>query len=153
MNFSNAFFQSRLKSIDDDDGSRSKTQPKAKAGAKKTGGAALRKRGTLASMGKKGFAYVTPDDGAADIFCLKKDLVGLSQDDVRAKTTVEFRVEYVEGEERAVDVRRVGGRGERPACGRAELLAKRGSFGQMQISAELVPIPDASGCVPDASGF
>ena len=43
-------------------------------------------------------------------------------------------------------------RGERPA-GRAELLAKRGCIGQMQISAELVPIPDASGCVPDASGF
>ena len=49
-------------------------------------------------------------------------------------------------------------RGERPACGRAQLLAKRGSIGQMQISAELVPIPDASGCVgmrpgcvPDAS--
>ena len=38
--------------------------------------------------------------------------------------------------------------------GRAELLAKRRSTGQMQISAELVPIPDASGCVrmrPDAS--
>ena len=50
--------------------------------------------------------------------------------------------------------RRGGGRGERPA-GRAQLIAKRGSFGQMQISAELVPIPDASGCVrmrPDASG-
>ena len=31
--------------------------------------------------------------------------------------------------------------------GRAELLAKRPSIGQMQISAELVPIPDASGCV------
>ena len=46
-------------------------------------------------------------------------------------------------------------RGERPA-GRAELLAKRGYIGQMQISAELVPIPNASGCVrirPDASGF
>ena len=49
------------------------------------------------------------------------------------------------------------------ACGRAQLLAKRGFIGQMQISAELVPIPDASGCVPmrpgcvgmrrDASGF
>ena len=42
------------------------------------------------------------------------------------------------------------------ASGRAELLAKRGSIGQMQISAELVPIPDASGCFrirPDASGF
>ena len=33
----------------------------------------------------------------------------------------------------------------------AQLLAKRRSNGQMQISAELVPIPDASGCVPDAS--
>ena len=41
------------------------------------------------------------------------------------------------------------------ASGRAELLAKRRSIGQLQISAELVPIPDASGCVrmrPDASG-
>ena len=28
--------------------------------------------------------------------------------------------------------------------GRAQLLAKRGSIGQMEISAELVPIPDAS---------
>ena len=44
--------------------------------------------------------------------------------------------------------------------GRAQLLDKGGSTGQMQISAELVPIPDASGCVrmrpgcvPDASGF
>ena len=41
--------------------------------------------------------------------------------------------------------------------GRAELLAKRGSIGQMQISAELVPIPDASRMRyvrirPDASG-
>ena len=46
--------------------------------------------------------------------------------------------------------------GERPAGGRAQLQAKRRSIGQMQISAELVPIPDASGCVrmrPDASGF
>ena len=42
-------------------------------------------------------------------------------------------------------------RGERPA-GRAELLAKRGSIGQMQISAELVPIPDASRMRPDTSG-
>ena len=30
---------------------------------------------------------------------------------------------------------------------RAAACAKRGSNGQMQISAELVPIPDASGCV------
>ena len=36
--------------------------------------------------------------------------------------------------------------------GRAQLLAKRGSIGQMQISAELVPIPDASRMRPDASG-
>ena len=36
------------------------------------------------------------------------------------------------------------GRGERPA-GRAQLLAKRGSTGQLQTPAELVPIPDASG--------
>ena len=50
-------------------------------------------------------------------------------------------------------------RGERPA-GRAQLLAKRGPTGQMQISAELVPIPDesrmrpdTSGCVRDASEF
>ena len=35
--------------------------------------------------------------------------------------------------------------------GRAELLAKRGSIGQMQTPAELIPIPDASGCVPDES--
>ena len=42
-------------------------------------------------------------------------------------------------------------RGERPA-GRAQLLAKRGSIGQMQISAELVPIPDASRIRQDASG-
>ena len=44
----------------------------------------------------------------------------------------------------------------RAAAGRSQLLAKRRSNGQMQISAELVPIPDASGYVrirPDASGF
>ena len=39
----------------------------------------------------------------------------------------------------------------RAAAGRAELLARRGCICEMQISAELVPIPDASGCVPDAS--
>ena len=42
-------------------------------------------------------------------------------------------------------------RGERPA-GRAQLLAKRGSNGEMRTPAELVPIPDASG-TPDASGY
>ena len=35
---------------------------------------------------------------------------------------------------------------------RAQLLAERGSVGQVQISAELVPIPDASRMRPDASG-
>ena len=32
--------------------------------------------------------------------------------------------------------------GERPACGRAQLLAKRGPTGQMQTPAEFVPIPE-----------
>ena len=55
----------------------------------------------------------------------------------------------------------------RAAAGRAQLLAKTGPTGRMQIPAELVPIPDASrmrpgcvrmrpdasGCVPDASGI
>ena len=39
------------------------------------------------------------------------------------------------------------------AGGRAQLLAKRGSIGQMQISAELVPIPDASRMRRDTSGY
>ena len=37
--------------------------------------------------------------------------------------------------------------------GRPQLLAKRGFIGQMQISAELVPIPDASWMRPDTSGY
>ena len=37
--------------------------------------------------------------------------------------------------------------------GRVQLLAKRGYIGQMQISVELVPIPDASGCVRMRRGF
>ena len=48
-----------------------------------------------------------------------------------------------------------GCRGERAAGGAAKSAAagaKRGSLGQMQISAELVPIPDASRMRPDASG-
>ena len=49
------------------------------------------------------------------------------------------------------ELQRLPFREERPA-GRAQLLAKRGSFGQMQISAELAPIPDASRMRPDASG-
>ena len=32
----------------------------------------------------------------------------------------------------------------RAAAGRAQLLAKRGSIGQMQTPAELVPIPESS---------
>ena len=40
----------------------------------------------------------------------------------------------------------------RAAAGRAQLLAKRGCIGQMQTPAELVPIPDASRILPDASG-
>ena len=43
--------------------------------------------------------------------------------------------------------RRAAGRPSGAAC------AKRGSIGQMQISAELVPIPDASRMRPDASGY
>ena len=39
---------------------------------------------------------------------------------------------------------------QRAAAGRAQLLAERGSTGRMQISAELVPIPDASRILPDA---
>ena len=35
----------------------------------------------------------------------------------------------------------------------AAACAKTGSIGQMQTPAELIPIPDASGCVPDESGF
>ena len=37
------------------------------------------------------------------------------------------------------------GKSRRAAAGRAQLLAKRGPTGQMQIPAELVPITDASG--------
>ena len=33
----------------------------------------------------------------------------------------------------------------------AAACAKRGCVGQMQTPAELVPIPETSGCVPDAS--
>ena len=41
----------------------------------------------------------------------------------------------------------------RAAAGRSQLLAKRRSNGQMQISAELVPIPDASGMRPGCVGI
>ena len=47
----------------------------------------------------------------------------------------------------ALSRRAAGGRPSAAAC------AKRGSIGQMQISAELVPIPDASRMRPDTSGY
>ena len=48
-----------------------------------------------------------------------------------------------------------GESGRRKARPSGAACAQRGSIGQMQISAELLPIPDASGCVGmrrDASG-
>ena len=80
-------------------------------------GAAQRQRGTLASISYRqdkssSIAYVTPEAGGADIFCFAEELVDLSPDDVRDRTIVEFRVEWDEqkGKERAVDVRRAGGK-------------------------------------------
>ena len=49
--------------------------------------------------------------------------------------------------------KKVAGLSGRRKAKSAAACAKMGSIRQMQISAELVPIPDASGCVPDASGF
>ena len=41
----------------------------------------------------------------------------------------------------------VGHRSRRAAAGLAQLLAKKAPTGRMQIPGELVPIPNASGCV------
>ena len=68
----------------------------------------------MGTTSNRGYGFITPEDGGADFLFLKKALVDVSPDDIRARARVEFRVEWDEreGKERAVDVRLVSGGGQ-----------------------------------------
>jgi cold shock CspA family protein len=60
----------------------------------------------------RGFGFIAPDDGGADLFCHVRSLKD-GEGSVRDGDTVEFKIEYDDrkGKEQAVSVRKVGGGG------------------------------------------